>query len=289
VIQTPALDGKLNTGLANFGNRWKMVKKTYVMSCYLSLKRHPQAGDPQGGIGGLIPFGKRAGHVKANNANYCSPWIQSLSNFDVVPVIFHDNLTEGFVNRQLELSNKVKFVKVDIGPYSNNDQRFFYYKEFIEKVGTQNVKNVFTTDLWDVLCKKDPSKLDIEDGKLFFCEDNPLLNKYNFNGVKFDTVHKSENWTNLNTILSKNFKLLNAGVIGGNAHTFYNFLEIFTEIRKKSHHSKLVRSRCKNNINMFLVNYIARNFFTSVESGYPFCSDYKQYQTYRDDVYFCHK
>lgn len=266
-----------------------MVKKTYVMSCYLSQKRHPQAGDRNSEIGGLVPTGKRRGCVKANNFNYCRPWIQSLSRFDVHAVIFYDNLHQSFIDHERSFSKNVDFVKVDIGAYSNNDQRFFYYKDFIESVGIQNLDNVFMTDLWDVVCNMDPSKLKVKNNELFFCEDTFSLNEYNFNGVKFPEVHKSERWQNLNEIISKDFKLLNAGVIGGNAYTVYRFLEIFTEIRKKSHKSRLVRTRCKNNVNMFLVNYIARNFFEFVNSGYPFCSEFKQYQKHRNDVYFVHK
>ena len=153
-----------------------------------------------------------------------------------------------------------------------------YYKDYLEN---NEYENVFLTDCCDVTVASDPNKY-IENEILYFCEDNLIVNNYNFAGIRFidicNTFYKIDN-TEYNKI--RNLKLLNMGVIGGRYDLIYLFLEKFEHFREA----------CKNkslNINMTAGNIIARVYFPIVMSGYPFCSRYKAYEN-RNDVGFIHK
>lgn len=252
--------------------------KTAVLSSYFCLKRHPQYfGASTKGIGGLDTKRGRVGFVKKNLSSYCDSWIKSLSGYNLQSFIFHDGLSEPFVRIMSNQSDNLSFKKVRRAVYSNNDQRFFNYLEFLNE---HKFDKVFLTDLWDVECKRDPSRLNIDSHDLFFCEDTMSVYDYQFSNKSFFDICKDSKLESMDIFHKNTFKLLNMGVIGGSYHNIVKFLELFTEHRAKINPLP--------NINMTLGNYIARVFFKDIYHGFPFCSEYKTFSD-RSDVYFKHK
>jgi len=257
--------------------------RTLVMSSYFTKKIHPQYHPKCKGIGGLVSKGNKIGHVKTGNRGYCEKWIKSLSKFDVECLIFHDDLSEQFVEDMMCLSKNLNFVKTstDLPYLSNNDERFFVYLDYL--FGQSYVSKVFMTDLWDVECKNDPSKMSTEEFDLYFCQDGISIEEYKFHQYSYREISNSLNW---NQIDLKNV-LFNAGVLGGSFHQVLKFLILFQHERNEVKDFSITK-KCKLNINMALSNYIARSFFSKIHSGYPFCSEFKKFED-RQDVYFIHK
>lgn len=257
--------------------------RTLVMSSYFTKNRHPQYYPNCSGIGGLISSGDKIGYVKKDNINYCQKWIKSLSKFDVESLIFYDDLSDKFVKDMMCLSKNLTFVKVpkDITCLSSNDQRFYIYLDYLFK--QDNVSKVFMTDLWDVECKTDPSKMPTEEFDLYFCQDSINVKDYKFDKYSYREISNSLNWKRVDLESC----LFNAGVIGGSFYQILKFLILFTHERDSVRDFPIVK-KCKYNINMSLSNYIAKSFFDKVQSGYPFCSVFKKFEN-RDDVYFVHK
>ena len=74
------------------------------------------------------------------------------------------------------------------------------------------------------------------------------------------------------------------GVVGGRYHDMLMFYDNFCRIRKDMEDESF-------NANMWICQYLLRLVFSDKRTmmGNPACSDFKQYQKNRKDVYFIHK
>ena len=243
-----------------------------ILASYFTLKRHPQSGDINNKILGI----DESGFVQANSHNYIKDFYNSVIYKEVDIVIFHDNLCDDYVKQYS--NSKISFVKVTESIYSNNDYRFFCYLDWLKD---NNYETVFMVDLADVTISLDPNDLEVGDD-IFFCEDQGILDDYQFHTTNYFEFHKYFKWENFQEFCSSRYILLNMGVIGAGYESAIRFLSLFCQERVKAQLPHL-------NINMPLGNYIARNYFDKIHSGPPFCSEFKKYQKDRKDVYFIHK
>lgn len=246
--------------------------KSCILTSYLTLKKHPQFGDPNNKIIGV----GEAGFVKVDSHDYIKDFHNSLVDTKVDVFIFHDNLSNDFIEEYS--SGRMSFIKVPTSNYSNNDFRFFCYLDWLKN---EDYENVFMVDLADVRLSVDPNNLEMNDA-IFFCQDQGNLNDYKFGITGYLDFHKHFKWENFEKFNSSKYPLLNMGVIGSEYENSIRFLDLFCQERSKAGSPEL-------NINMALGNYVARNYFDTIYSGPPFCSDFKKYQTDRKDVYFIHK
>lgn len=243
-------------------------RNSCILTSYLTLKKHPQSRDPK--VLGV----NNKGFVKNNSFSYIKDFYESSRKTNCDVIIFHDNLSEEFVE-QYTIEN-IKFSKVTPSILSNNDYRFFFYQDWLRE---NFYEKVFLVDASDVIVSKDPSAMKIN-YDIYFCQDLLRLKDYTFSSNSFSRICDS---LSLKPLLnSHNHILLNMGVIGFDYKNAMNFLNLFCDQRQKSGLFNL-------NVNMTLGNYVARKYFNQVYSGEPFCSEFKKYQKNRKDVYFIHK
>lgn len=246
--------------------------KSCILTSYFTLKKHPQCLDTNNKIIGI----DGDGFVENNSFEYISNFYNSVINLDLDVVVFHDNLSDEYIKKYS--TDSISFVKVNDSKYSNNDYRFLCYLQWLRK---HEYESVFLVDIADVIVVRDPSLIEINDS-ICFCKDVFSLMEYRYGPISF-----SELCTSLCLDCSaikniENLDLLNMGVIGANYKNILNFLNLFWEYRVRcGHHGE--------NLNMSLGNYVARMHFDRIHYGYPFCSEFKKYQTDRKDVYFIHK
>lgn len=241
-----------------------------ILTTYLTSKNDPQKN----------PNDKNA-YVKVDDYNYMKPWYDSMIQLNIYGIIFHDMLSDEFIKKYE--TDKIKFIKVHIGKYSLNDERFYIYYDFLLR---NKYKNVFMTDIRDVYIKHDPSNLMVEYEKytLFVGsdEENMIIkdSSYMISKIKnFNTKHPTPIPCDL-----YHMKTYNCGIIGGNYFTVLYLLCHMTNIMTKLDNNL--------NNNMIVLNYIVFLYFTknniNVFTGHPLNSRFKKYE-FGSSACFIHK
>jgi hypothetical protein len=244
-----------------------------IFTSYFSLKQHPNdPNDPW-------VIGRQAdGRVAQNDFKYIEPWYSSVNQLGLEGRIFYDNLSDEFLEKYT--TDKIKFIKVIPSDYSNNDWRFFCYRNYLEE---NKFDSVFLTDGSDVTVVKDPSQIITEfcDTDLFVCKDSIMLNEF-----AYLELHQQVGWDDyvLFSIMASRWELINMGVIGGNYNNIMLFLNQFCETRIRLGEPEF-------NSDMWIGQYVFRKLLANknILIGEPFTSVFKQYEIDRKDVYFIHK
>ena len=218
------------------------------------------------------------GRVKQNDISYIGGFYESVKNLNLQVRIFYDNLTPEFVVKYT--TPGIQFIYVEDSPYSYNDGRFFYYRNYLEN---NKFDSVFMTDSSDVTVVKDPSQIlqDFPEMDYFICKDSIKL--FQFPYLQF---HQKVGWENYMSFFVNQYEweLINMGVIGGNYENTMLFL------------NTLCRERIKIgtptfNSDIWTGNYTFRHLLADKKLliGEPFTSRFKNYELERKDVYFIHK
>ena len=240
-----------------------------VLTCYFTLKRDPQAG--------ASPNHKD--YVNKNSFDYIYPWYLTMKDQGLYGIIFYDKLNEEFIEKYQ--TDKIKFVRVQLGPYSTNDERFYIYKKYLENSQCK-YKKVLMTDVSDVFIKRNPFDL-IEKDDLYIGEDMPQTPLLGNNPWCVNKANQLISEGKGNLIIEQDFakvKLLNAGVIGGKVREIKRFLTAMCTV------FDILES--KNNNNMMTMHYVLYKNNFAVTSGYPLTSKFKQYE-YNTEAYIIHK
>lgn len=250
-----------------------MVNKSIICTTYFSKKKHPN--DPNDKY---VTGRSEDGTVVQNSIKYIEPWYNSINKLKLTGLVFYDNLSDNFIDKYQ--TNYVRFYKVESSDYSNNDWRFFCYRNYFED---HKYDHVFLTDGSDVTIVNDPS-LCIEKYKYidyFICKDSIKLSQF-----PYLNIHNQAQWDNLHWFIKnhKNLDLINMGVIGATYDNICEFLKLFCQTRINLGNPDF-------NSDMWLGQYIFRHLLShkNLMIGNPFTSDFKQYQNERQDVYFIHK
>jgi hypothetical protein len=111
----------------------------HVLSTYFTSKQDPVRG----------------GHQANDNFEYIRYWYTSVQDHELTAVVFYDNLSQGFIEQYQ--TERIKFVKCQLGTLSLNDERFFIFQEFIQHLPDGSF--VLTTDINDVVINKNPLPL----------------------------------------------------------------------------------------------------------------------------------
>lgn len=244
-----------------------------IFTSYFSLKKHPNDPNDRWVIGRQAD-----GRIAQNDFKYIESWYNSVNDLCLEGRIFYDNLSDEFLERYT--TDKIKFIKVRPSDYSNNDWRFFCYRNFLEE---NKFDNIFLTDGSDVIVVKDPSKIisSFPSTDLFVCKDSMFLSEFNYL-----ELHKQARWDDyvLFCIMASRWDLINMGVIGGNYDNIMSFLNQFCETRIKLGTPEF-------NSDMWIGQYVFRKLLAdkNILIGEPFTSIFKQYEIDRKDVYFIHK
>lgn len=244
-----------------------------IFTSYFSKKIHPNDPNDQSVIGRSSD-----GKVLQNDISYIEKWYNSIIELNLEARIFCDNLSDDFINQYT--TDKIKFVKVETSDYSNNDWRFFCYKNYLE----ENVfDSVFLTDGSDVTVVQNPSGIisSFPNNDLFVCKDSIMLNEF-----PYLQIHQKAQWDDYVwfSICQNRLELINMGVIGGNYKNIMLFLDKFCETRIRLGNPDF-------NSDMWIGQYVFRKLLANqkILIGEPFTSIFKKYETDRKNVYFIHK
>lgn len=243
-----------------------------ILTSYFSKKKHPNDPSDPWVIGR-----NSAGFVDSDSFSYIEPWYSSVDSLGLNGFVFYDNLSDEFLKKYT--TDKIKFIKVEPTDYSNNDWRFFCYRNFLE----ENIFDaVFLTDGSDVTVVKDPSLIIAErEEDLFVCKDSIKLKDF-----PYFELHDQTEWENRSTfaLFSPIWDLINMGVIGGSYANIMEFLEAFCQTRIRLGFPDF-------NSDMWVGQYVFRHLLShkSLLIGEPFTSEFKKYEIDRKDVYFIHK
>ena len=112
-----------------------------IVTCYFNSKKDPMNGNEYRQINGF---------VKGNNFALIRRLYQSVINRKLHMIIFHDSLSDEFIN--LYQTDKIKFIKKDISSYENssiNDIRFLIYLEYLKV--QNNIDKICLVDAFDVV------------------------------------------------------------------------------------------------------------------------------------------
>ena len=214
-------------------------------------------------------------------------WYRSVRALGVHAVVFHDELSPGFVARLR--TPRIRFRRVPPSPWSTNDARFFAYQAFLRR---HPARRVFLTDIADVTVARDPfAGMRALRMPLFVGEEvyrapiGRTIRRHAWLMRKIAETRGPRSSEVRDFFSASGFHLptLNAGVIGGVASTMRRFLAHFTRVRRAIGHPE-------RNLNMPIVNYVLHRYFAGrFHLGAPVTSVFKAYQRDRTDVWFIHK
>jgi hypothetical protein len=251
------------------------MSNTVILTSYFSQKKHPNDPNDNCVIGRDTD-----GRVWQNSFDYIKVWYKSLQNLDLDARIFYDNLSDEFISKYS--TDRIHFIRVEPSNFSNNDWRFFCYRNYLID---HKYSNIFLTDCSDVRIVKHPKQI-IEDNpevNYFICKDS--ISTRDFGYLK---VHEYFKWSNLEWFKNHNdtgtLDLLNMGVIGAKYDDMMDFLDKFCLVRLQMNNPQF-------NADMWIGQYVFRYLLSNKTQlvGYPFTSEFKKYQNDREDVYFIHK
>ena len=246
---------------------------TVILTSYFSKKKHPNSPSDSHVVGRTAD-----GTVTSNEISYIEPWYNSIKKLKLKGVVFHDALSDEFVNEYS--TDLISFRKVGNFEYSNNDFRFFCFRDFVNENPSDVV---FHADASDVTLTKDPAQLieDYPETDYFTCKDSIKLNQFNYMWA-----HEKYNFDDrvLFLLNHNEWDLINMGVIGGTHGNMKNFYNRFCEVRTAMGDPDF-------NSDMWLCQYLLRSQFQDKKfiMGDPVCSEFKKFQNDRKDVYFIHK
>lgn len=245
-----------------------------VLTSYFTKKKHPNHPLDSHVIGR-----NKKGFVPKDNFDYIKVWYNSINELNLKGFIFHDDLSEEFTDHYT--NDNISFIKTEDSLYSNNDFRFFCYKDFLDK---NYFDFVSLSDCSDVKAVKNPLGIvsEFPSVDFFVCKDSIKLGDF-----PYCDLHNKEGWNNYMLFLlnKNNWDLINMGVVAANHKNMVNFLNRFCDTRSS------MKSETSFNANMWVGQYVFRELLKDKELliGYPFTSEYKSYQNDSKDVYFIHK
>jgi hypothetical protein len=218
--------------------------------------------------------------------NLVKDWADSITAANLQGVIFHNNFTVETCKRHE--NDNISFVKINYNPQFNpNVYRYFIYKDFLQKQINQ-LNAVFVTDITDVVLVSNPftSPYFEEKPTSLFCGDEPkILNN------EWMIAHSENLRTNISDYSDYEKKygheiLLNCGIIGGKADLLFDFIEKLCQIHEEANSE----NKTEYTGDMGAFNYLVRTQFNKfLKHGAPVNTQFKIYETTRNDCWFRHK
>ena len=224
--------------------------------------------------------------LKKDDYSLVKEWADSIVSLNLRGVIFHNNFSE---KTCLKFENEnIHFIHVKHNAAFNpNINRYFIYKDFLEK-NKENIKDIFCTDISDVVLLKDPFKqpLFLSNPNKVFCGDEPK--KLNDEWMLQHATHlrnRVPNYVEYEEAF-KNKQLLNCGIIGGNIKIMQEFILTLTEIHEKYNHDN--HTAFTGDMGAF--NYLARTKYNNeLFHGEPVNTVFKAFDKNNSNCWFKHK
>jgi len=207
-------------------------------------------------------------------------WKESIEVLKLNGVIFHDQLSQEFINKHQ--SHYIKFIRCNNDySWSTNDFRFAVYNHYLKQ--NNDIEFVFVTDITDVKVVHDPfeqiKKQKLENKIITGLDNAGIINKSVWHRMKnYGYIPKYTTfWQTLP------YPVLNAGILGGSRTNIIKFtdkmIEEFLQINNPN-----------ENNNMAVFNYVCYKYFKNeIITGEPICSKFTRFESTRRDVWFIHK
>lgn len=235
-----------------------------VLTTYLTGNPDPQSGR----------------FVPVDSDEKVALWMPGMKRLELHGVVFHDSLSDEFVSRHE--TDRIRFVKTPTSKdYSNNDYRFFVYRDWL---AMNPAKSVFCVDLFDVRVNRSPHALVSDDFHLWVGIERDWLIDSKTPDGRWMVRKLTEYYGNVpDAVESKN--ILTAGHWGGSySHVLRLLVLLTSEISRLS-------SGPANNCNMAAFNTvlyrdIGEQFLW--KKGAPLHSVFRAYDA-GADVCFVHK
>lgn len=221
-------------------------------------------------------------YAPCNDFSYIAPWYTSMQELGLYGVIFHDGMSDEFINQYQTAKIRFEFVDPVEFIFSLNDYRYFIYLKFLE--ANANYEQVFMTDGNDVKVVRNPFE-NLRQDRIYVGSEtgNFKTNKWIQRRVWLlnsgsKTYRFKLPWRRTNIIY-------NAGILGGSRQQCLEFL------RKMVATLQSLDPEQRNlNLNMAVLNFTVYEYFRKiVVTGEPLHSVFKEYQNARQDVWFIHK
>ena len=234
---------KASEGLPIFSSR-KIFGKKCEFKKALFTSYFNSKGDPQ----------RKTKIVGKDNFDYIKEWYQSIDKLKLNAIVFHDNLSESFVKEYT--TDRIIFIKCELGPYSLNDERFIIYLIYILEYGS-NLESVFFTDGNDLIVKKIPFEIIKDHHKNTFFVGRDDTNYFYQSRVNRDVrIPLFENDLGHKLDIRFYFQTIyNAGILGGNKKVMLYFLYHLARL--------FVKCNSDHNHNMVALNYCIYKFWWS--------------------------
>ena len=214
-----------------------------------------------------------------------SDWAISISKLGLQAIIFHNNFTEKTC--RLYESANLQFVKINYDTRFNpNIYRYVLYERFLQYC-TSSIKNIFFTDISDVIVLKNPfvEKYFIENPYCIFCGDETKILENDW--MKLHSEHLRMQIADYADyeLKFKNHTLLNCGIIGGSITVVHPFINSLSSIHQQYNSS----NQTAYTGDMGAFNYLIRTQYNNfVKHGNPINTVFKNYST-DESCWFKHK
>ena len=216
--------------------------KDVVMTTYFTTQRNPQY---------KLEF-------MNNNFYFMENFFQSIYNLELNMVIFHDALSDEFINIFKKNYRNCEFVKVaDFHGYTPNDKRYFLYYDYI--ISHKDVRYALMTDLRDIKILNNPFEMMQQFGDIIYLGlDIPF--------------HDTSNTSNVVKIYNRCYKYYprdilnlhgnhNPGVLGGKRSVLLAALKQLTQYIEISS-----RENCNTAASSYLFHTL---YIDSILTGWP--------------------
>lgn len=207
----------------------------FVLSTYFSSKQDPVRG----------------GYQDSDNFGYIQNWYHSVLEHGLWAVVFYDKLSPDFIKKYQ--TEKIRFVRCQLGGMSLNDERFFIYRDFIPHL-PENAY-VLSTDINDVIINQNPLPLfQSSPYKLFLGRGNRRVWK---NGIwTLKALRQfNRNFERTLPVSFLDYPVFNPGTIGGKSENILRLFEKMCQVFEVLEDDK--------NYDMQVFNYVLK------ENYYP--------------------
>ncbi|WP_106568756.1 hypothetical protein [Cecembia rubra] len=161
-----------------------------------------------------------------DNFEYFRNWYESIEELGLRAIIFCDTISEAFEKKYT--TEKISFVRCQLGPHSLNDERFFIFYEFVKKLKADAF--VVSTDINDVIVNKNPLELfESDSDKLFVGRGQRKYWKTGKWGLKALFSFNSKFKGRL-PVSFFNYPLLTPGTLGGKKEVIEKIYQEMTEL-----------------------------------------------------------
>lgn len=225
---------------------------------------------------------QRKEHAPCNDFSYIRPWYESVAALGLEGVIFHDGMSDCFVERYETDRIRFEMVPPESFRYSLNDYRFFIYLDYLRR--HPDIGYVFMTDGNDVKVVTNPFP-QLRSDRLYVGSEPGDARTNRWMQRRITLLNRGSQEFAFRMSRWRTNPIFNAGILGGPYHLCVEFLdEMVRKFESLDPHQQEL------NLNMAVFNHtVYQRFRRRLVTGEPLHSVYKEFQQNRDDVWFIHK